>query len=100
MPLDKKTYEFQIAGVPYKLKTSHDPSTVEELVRYVDEKINSAISATKSGSFQNASILAALNIAEELLLLKRKAVKQLDLLESKAQRLASDLESSAVPKQS
>ncbi len=91
---DKKTYEFQVAGMPYRLKSQHDEATVQELVRFVDQKVNQAMAATKSGSFQSAAVLAALNIAEELILLKRRANRELDLLEEKTLKLAQDLEQS------
>lgn len=91
---DKKTFEFQIAGLPYRLKSQHDEATVNELVQFVDQKMNQAMAATKSGSFQSAAVLAALNIAEELILLKRRAHRELDKLEERALKLAQDLENS------
>jgi cell division protein ZapA len=97
-PKDKTTYEFQIAGLPYKLKSLHDEQTVEELVEFVDQKVKQALSVTKSGSFQSAAVLAALNIAEELILLKRKAHRELDLLEEKTLKLAESIEDSKIPK--
>jgi cell division protein ZapA len=96
---DKTTYEFQIAGLPYKLKSSHDEQTVHELVEFVDQKMKQAMAVTKSGSFQSAAILTALNIAEELILLKRKAHRELDLLEEKTLKLANELEHSKVGRQ-
>ncbi len=96
---DKKTYEFQIAGLPYKLKSMHDEATVQELVDFVDQKVKQALSVTKSGSFQSAAVLAALNIAEELILLKRKAQRELDLLEEKTLKLADSIEDSKVTRQ-
>jgi cell division protein ZapA len=96
---DKQSHDFHIAGLPYRLRSSHDQATVEELVAYVDSRVKEALAATKSGSFQSAAVLAALNIAEELILLKRRAHRELDLLEEKALRLAQDLEDSKVNKQ-
>ena len=72
MTSDKKTYSFLIAGVPYKLKSSHDDATVQELVEFVNDKMNQAMAVTKNGSFQNAAVLSAMNVAEELILLKEK----------------------------
>lgn len=92
----KTTYEFNIAGLPFKLRSSHDQQTVQELVRLVDHKIHQALSATKSGSVQSAAVLAALNLAEELVLLKRRAIKELDRLEERTLRISQDLESSRV----
>ena len=87
-----KTFEVEIAGVPLRLKSSHDEQTVNELVRFVDEKIREALPLTKTGSIQNASILASLHLAEEYLMLKRKAQEELDGLEAKALKVISELE--------
>lgn len=94
MTSDKQTYNFLIAGVPYKLKTSHDDATVQELVDFVNNKMTQALALTKNGSYQNAAVLTAMNIAEELILLKRKANRELDKLEEKAIQLSIDLENS------
>ncbi|MEZ0392982.1 MAG: cell division protein ZapA [Pseudobdellovibrionaceae bacterium] len=96
---DKTTYEFQIAGLPYKLKSLHDEATVQELVDYVDRKVKEALTVTKSGSFQSAAVLAALNIAEELILLKRKAQRELEILEEKTLKLSDSLENSKITRQ-
>jgi cell division protein ZapA len=94
----KKTFNFKIAGVPYKLKTSHEEQTVTELVDFVNGKITEAISVTKNSSFQNAAVLAAFNIAEEMILLKQRAQAELDKLESRALKLSQDLENSKINK--
>lgn len=96
----KKTFNFTIAGVPYKLKTSHEEHTVYELVDYVDQKVTEALAVTKNSSFQNAAVLAALNIAEEMILLKQKAQAELEKLEAKALKLSQDLENSKTNKAS
>lgn len=95
---DKKTYEFNIAGLPYRLRSSHDDQTVNELVEFVNSKMKQAMAATKSGSFQSAAVLAALNIAEELILLKKRALSELDELEGRALRMSQDLENFKVGK--
>jgi cell division protein ZapA len=96
--LVKKTFDFKIAGVPYKLKTSHEEQTVNELVDFVNGKVNEALAVTKNASFQNAAVLAAFNIAEEMILLKQRAQAELDKLEAKALKLSQDLENSKINK--
>ena len=91
---DKKTHEFNIAGVPYKLKTSHDDALVNELVEFLNQKMSQALAVSKNGSYQNAAVLTALHLAEELLLLKRKAAHELEILEEKILKLSHDLENS------
>ncbi len=93
---DSRLFEVVIAGVPLRLKSAHDNQTVNELVAYVDQKVREALPLTKTGSIQNAAILASLNLAEEFILLKRKAKLELENLEAKAQKVISELESSRV----
>lgn len=91
----KFSYDFKISGVPFRLRSSHDEETVRELVEYVDAKVNEAMGTSKSGSFQNAAVLAALNIAEELILLKKQANSLLAGLEQKVDHLSTELEKSS-----
>jgi cell division protein ZapA len=87
-------FEVEIAGVPLRLKSTHDAQTVNELVAMVNEKIKVALPLTKTGSIQNASILASLHLAEEYLTLKRQAKAELERLESKTLKVITELESS------
>lgn len=90
----KTTYEVLIAGLPLKLRSSHDEETVAKLVALVDEKVKEAMDAHATVSFQNALLLAALHLAEDLILLKQAANHQLTGLESRAKELLTNLESS------
>lgn len=95
---EKKTHDFLIAGVPYKLRTSHDDATVQELIDLMNGKMNQALAMTKNGSFQNAAVLTALNLAEELLLLKRRAHRELEKVEEKILKISHELENSRISK--
>lgn len=95
----KQIFDFKIAGVPYKIKTSHDTEMVQELIQFVGIKVDEAMKNTKNGSFQNAAVLAALNIAEELILLKRRARSELEKLEEKTLRLSLELDHSKTKKE-
>jgi len=94
----KQTFDFKIAGVSYKIKTLHDEKTVEELVNFVNDKVSDALKVTKNASFQNAAVLAALNIAEEMLLLKKTAQAELEKIEQHALKLSKDIENSKIQK--
>lgn len=85
-------YEVEIAGVPLRLKSSQQKNKVQALVSLVNQKINEAMPLTKTGSIQNASILASLHIAEELLNLKEQFRKELEQLENKTLALISELQ--------
>jgi cell division protein ZapA len=85
-------YEVEIAGVPLRLKSSHDQAMVEQLIALVNSKITEALPLTKTGSIQNASILASLHLAEEFLKLKGQYRKDLDQLEKKTQKVLAELQ--------
>jgi cell division protein ZapA len=95
-PEQKKIYELDFGGLPFRLRSSHDEKTVQELAHLVQGRLDEALAATKSGSFQSAAVLAALNIAEELILLKRKALKELDQIENRVERISQNLEKNKV----
>ena len=88
------TYEVQVAGMPLRLKSSHDLATVQELIDLVDGKIKEAMSSNSSISFQKALLLASLHVAEDLVFLKRAVRNRLDSLEAKTKGILSELDSS------
>ncbi len=92
----KRTYEVQIGGLPLKLKSSHDSLTVDQLTQLVNDKVEAAIAAHPSLSYQKALLLAALHMAEDLVLLKRSVLSELDQLELQAKQIFIDLESSPI----
>lgn len=92
MESSKNVYEVQVAGVPLKLRSSHDQDLVNELIGFVDQKIKEVIDSSPSISYQNALLLAALNIAEDHVLLKRQARLELTDLESRTERILEQIE--------
>ena len=91
---EKKTFEVNIAGLPLKLRSSHDLNTVQELIDLVNEKVEAASQSNSQPAFQKALLLACLHMAEDYVLLKRTAVRELNHLENKANQIFLDLESS------
>lgn len=87
----KNIFEVDIAGMPLKLKTTHDIEFVKKLVEFVDQKVNASLSQSKNGSVQNAILLAALNMAEELFIQRERMDEELGHLERKAGQLVSAL---------
>jgi cell division protein ZapA len=94
LDIEKKIFDIKIVGVSFRLRSSHDEETVKELVDFVNQSITQAMSFTKSGSFQNAAVLSALNIAEELILLRRKAKQELEQIENKVLNISNELSGS------
>lgn len=93
-----RLYEVEIAGIPLRLKSSLPANAVEDLVQLVDRQIKAALPLTKTGSIQNAAILASLNLAEAFVTLRKMACAELEAVESGALRIVSELESSNISK--
>jgi len=89
-----ETYNVQVAGLPLRLKSSHDPQTVQELIDLVDAKVKEAMATNPNVSFQKALLLATLHVAEDLVFLKRALKGRLDNLETKAKGILSELDAS------
>lgn len=87
------SFEVHVAGLPLRLKSSHDEMTVRELIRLVDNKVEAAMESSSSISYQKALLLACLHMAEDLVFLKRAVSARLDGLESRAKDVLSELNS-------
>lgn len=57
----------EIHGQRYPIRSTLDPEYVARLARYVDEKMRAASESTPTGDSLRLAVLAALNIADELL---------------------------------
>jgi cell division protein ZapA len=57
----------EIHGQRYPIRSSLEPEYVARLATYVDEKMRAAADATPAGDAVRLAVLAALNIADELL---------------------------------
>lgn len=93
----KTLHEVEIAGVKLKLKTSNNIDRVNQLVELVDTEVTKALDMSQTRSLQNAALVAALNLAEELIRQKETAQTDLQTLKKQAQSIISDLESSQLP---
>lgn len=89
-----ETYDVQVAGLPLRLKSSHDQQTVQELIDLVDAKVKEAMAINPNISFQKALLLATLHVGEELMFLKRAVRARLDNLETKAKGILTELDAS------
>ncbi len=93
MIADKKTFDVEIAGISFKLKSSLDEQTVNRLVVIVNGQISQCLKSSKNGSVQNAAVLACLNLTEELMSLKKQTYQEIDSMEHRILELSSVLES-------
>ena len=88
-----ETHDVQVAGLPLRLKSSHDAQTVQELISLVDGKVQEVLTLNPNISFQKALLLASLHIAEDLVFLKRAVQQRLNNLETKAKGILTELDS-------
>jgi cell division protein ZapA len=70
---DGRVLSVEIHGQRYPIRSSLDPDYVLRLATYVDQKIAAAAENAPSGDSLRLSVLAALNIADELFRLRDAA---------------------------
>ena len=76
----------QIFGQSYSIAGDLDPSYVQKLAAYVDEKMHAIADATTTVDTQKAAVLAALAIADELHSGLRERTQHEELLREQAER--------------
>ncbi len=81
--------EIKVFGQTFTVKTDSEEAHIQEVARYVNEKIEEILKKTRTVSSLNVAILTALNIADDLLkerekriaLLREVGMKSKDLVE-------------------
>ena len=81
--------EIRVFGQTFTVKTDSEEAHIQEVAQYVNDKIDEILKRTRTVSSLNVAILAALNIADDLLkekerrmaLLKEVGMKSRDLVE-------------------
>ena len=84
--------KIQIYGKTYSLKSSSSEVDAEEVAGYVDSRMRELATARSKTSTLDLAILAALNIAQELLELKGQIEVKGELEEEKIQQLVAALD--------
>ena len=84
--------KIQIYGKTYSLKSSSDQVSTEEVAAYVDAKMRELAVVRSKTSSADLAVLAALNIAQELLELKGQIEVKGELEEEKIQQLVAALD--------
>src|SRR4030067_1103051 len=83
----ERLVEIKVFGQTYTVKTEAEEDYIQEVAKYVNEKMDEVLKKTKSVSALNVAILTALNIADDLLKEKEKRVALLHAVEAKSQDL-------------
>ena len=96
MDSEKKVYEVKVAGVPLKLRSSHEQETVNDLVGFVNQEIEKVLDSNGDIPHQSVLLLAALNMAEELTNLKKLALTEIDKIEGQTKKLIAEIDASPI----
>lgn len=91
---ESTVHRVHIAGVKLALRSDLEAQAVNEIVQFVDRSIDDVLRNSQSRSIQNAAIIVALNLAEELNALKTQAKGQLKRIENSVHEVSSELERS------
>jgi cell division protein ZapA len=92
MEESKNTTKVEIFGQTYTVKGDADSSYISELACYVDDQMREVAKKHPHSSSNKVSILAALNIANEVFKLKEKEKNTNLLIEEKAKVLVEILD--------
>jgi len=88
----ERLVEIKVFGQMYTVKTDAEEDHIQEVARYVNEKMNEVLKKTRSVSTLNVAILTALNIADDLLKEKEKRAVLLREIEMKSKDLAEKID--------
>jgi cell division protein ZapA len=88
----ERLVELKVFGQTYTVKTEAEEDHIQEVARYVNEKMDEVLKKTRSVSTLNVAILTALNIADDLLKEKEKRITLLREVEAKSKDLAEKID--------
>ena len=88
----ERSVEIKVFGQTYTVKTDAEEGHIQEVARYVNEKMNEVLKKTRSVSTLNVAILTALNIADDLLKEKENRVAILREIEVRSKDLADKID--------
>ena len=92
--MDPETTTVRIFGREYSIRSENDPEYVRRVAALVDEKMREVSTASSQVTSVRVAILAALNLADEVLRSREQNGGTNEALEERAHRLAQALEES------
>ena len=81
-----------IFGQTYSLRADEDPGYVEKLADYVDGRVREVAEKTRTADTTKLFVLAALNIADDLLRLEKSSQQGSKALRARTERIESLLD--------
>ena len=88
----ERLVDIKVFGQTYTVKTDTEEDHIQEVARYVNEKMDEVLKKTRSVSTVNVAILTALNIADDLLREKERRIALLREIETKSKELAEKID--------
>lgn len=88
----ERLVEIKVFGQTYTVKTDAEEDYIQEVARYVNEKMGEVLKKTRSVSTMNVAILTALNIADDLLKERERKNALLREVEMKSKDLAEKID--------
>jgi len=88
--MDSNIIRVNILGQEYVMKTSADPTYIQDVAKYVNEKMDEIKQSGVDSSSQQLkiSVLACMNITAELFDVKSKSKSVIDEVENKALKIS------------
>ena len=88
--MDSNIIRVNILGQEYVMKTSADPTYIQDVAKYVNEKMDEIKQSGVDSSSQQLkiSVLACMNITAELFDVKSKSKSVIDEVEDKALKIS------------
>lgn len=88
----KNRVEVEILGNKYNLRTDSDPNYIKEIADYLTEKLKEISQGSTVASTSDISILAALNITDELFKLRKSVNRDFKKLYEKTNLLVEQID--------
>jgi cell division protein ZapA len=88
----ERTVEIKVFGQTYTVKSDAEEGHIQEVARYVNEKMDEVLKKTRSVSTLNVAILTALNLADDLLKEKENRMKMFREIEMRSKDLAEKID--------
>jgi len=88
----ERLVEIKVFGQTYTVKTDAEEDYIQEVAKYVNEKMEEVLRKTKSVSTLNVAILTALNVADDLLREREKRTALLREVETKSKDLVEKID--------
>jgi len=88
----ERLVEIKVFGQTYTVKTDAEEEYIQEVAKYVNEKMDEVLKKTKTVSTLNVAVLTALNIADDLIKEKEKRTALVQEIEAKSKDLVEKID--------